>query len=324
MNATSRQPRPGQHLSEPSMCEKTLSEQDGTDPASLNADTERPVLAFAHANGFTGACYKSLLAPLAEHFNLLPVDRLAHDPAYPVGNNLISLRDEWLACLDAALGPLPAAGGTGRKVIGVGHSLGGIVNYMAALKQPERFHCLVLLDPPLMLGRDALGMKVAKRFGFIDRVTPAGRTRGRRARWDSRQAMQDYLRRRSLFANFTPEALDDYIDNATHRHADGSLSLSFDTRHEVEIFRHLSDHLSGSPAKLAVPVRILAGAQSDLLTPARQARLRRAGLTVEHVRGGHMYPFEYPQETRAALLAAIADLAPPNILPPGLLAERQS
>ena len=84
MNATSRQPRPGQ----------ALSKQGDANPASLNTDTERPVLAFAHANGFTGACYKSLLAPLAEHFNLLPVDRLAHDPAYPVGNNLISLRDE--------------------------------------------------------------------------------------------------------------------------------------------------------------------------------------------------------------------------------------
>ncbi|TVU73659.1 MULTISPECIES: alpha/beta fold hydrolase [Cobetia] len=269
---------------------------------------ERPTLAFAHANGFTGACYTSLLAPLAAQFDLLPVDRLAHDPAYPVGRNLTALRDEWLACLDTALGPVTAS--SHRKVIGVGHSLGGVLNYMAALKQPERFHCVILLDPPLMLGRDAMGLKIAKRFGFIDRVTPAGRTRGRRARWDSRQAMHDYLRRRSLFSRFTSEALDDYIDHATHRHDDGSLSLSFDTRHEVDIFRHLSDHLTGSPARLAVPALILAGEHSDLLTAPRQTRLRRAGLEVLTVPGGHMYPFENPEETRVALLAAIEQLMP--------------
>ncbi len=268
----------------------------------------RPLLAFAHANGFTGACYNSLLAPLAESFDLLPVDRLAHDPAYPVGRNLIALRDEWLACLDTALGPVGTP--DSRKVIGVGHSLGGVVNYMAALKQPARFHCVILLDPPLMLGRDAIGLKIAKRFGFIDRVTPAGRTRGRRARWDSPQAMHDYLRRRSLFANFTPRALADYIEHATHRHGDGSLSLSFDTRHEVEIFRHLSDHLTGSVARLKVPVKILAGEQSDLLTPPRIARLQRAGLEVATVPGGHMYPFEHPDLTREALLATLTQLAP--------------
>ncbi|WP_089660545.1 alpha/beta fold hydrolase [Franzmannia pantelleriensis] len=267
-------------------------------PASSSS---RDRLVFAHANGFTGGSYRSFLAPLAERFDLHPLDRLAHHPDYPVGNNWLALRDELLEQLAHHQAP----------VIGVGHSMGGVLMAMAAEQAPERFRCVVVLDPPLMLGLDALAMKVAKRFGMVDRVTPAGKSQGRRARWSNREAMAHYLRSRGLFKRFTDEALNDYVEGGTRLLEDGAAQLVFDPAIEVEIFRHLPDHLHGLPGRLKVPLALIAGDESDLLTPARRRRLTRHGVRVETAPGGHMFPMEHPREARRALLDTIHSLLEP-------------
>ena len=123
-------------------------------------------LVFAHANGFTGSSYRTLLSPLATHFELHPLDRLAHDPQFPVGRNWLALREEYLS----------ATASLSTPIVAVGHSMGGVLSIMAASKAPDRFRAVVALDPPLLLGRDAWMLKFAKLAGFVDRVTPAGKT----------------------------------------------------------------------------------------------------------------------------------------------------
>ena len=260
---------------------------------SANA-AQRPRLVFAHANGFPGLSYRSLLNPLAEMFDLHPLDRLGHHPDYPVNHNWGNLVDELLSYLPQSDKPL----------LGVGHSLGGTLMAMAADKQPERFCGVIMLDPPLMLGSDAWAMKAAKRFGFIDRIPPAGKTLGRRSVWPSREVMASSLGRRGLFKRFTPQALNDYIEAGTRLLDDGSAELTFDPSIEVEIFRHLPDHLSRLPQRLGVPLELVAGNESHLLTASRIKRLRRKGLSVSEVPGTHMFPMEHPDETRAAILTA--------------------
>ncbi|WP_069385078.1 alpha/beta fold hydrolase [Halomonas caseinilytica] len=253
------------------------------------------LLVFAHANGFPGRSYRSFLAPLEARFDVRPVEQLGHHPDFPVGHNWLALRDELLAQLQAF----------SRPIIGVGHSMGGVLMAMAAEQAPERFRCVVMLDPPLMLGIDAMAMKAAKRLGFVDRITPAGRTLGRRSRWSDRAAMRDYLRRRGLFRRFTEQALDDYIEGGTQELKSGEVVLRYDPDIEVDVFRHLPDHLNDLPEDVRVPLGVLAGSDSDLLTPRRRRRLKRRGIRVAEVPGGHMFPMEHPEATRAALLTML-------------------
>ncbi|SFU63355.1 alpha/beta fold hydrolase [Halomonas korlensis] len=260
--------------------------------------TQRDTLVFAHANGFPGISYRSFLAPLEARFALHPLDRLGHHPDFPVGHNWYSLRDELLEHLTHIETP----------VIGVGHSMGGVLMAMAAEQAPERFRCVVMLDPPLMLGPDALAVKLAKLLGFVDRVTPAGKSQGRRIIWPDRDAMAHYLRRRGLFRRFTESALQDYIEGGTRILEDGRVTLTYDPQVEVNIFRHLPDHLGTLPRRLRVPAGVLAGTQSDLLTPRRRKRLVRHGIEVQEVPGSHMFPMENPDETRQALLAMLHTL----------------
>lgn len=263
-----------------------------------SAETDRSTLLFAHANGFPGLCYRSFLAPLGERFVLHPLDRLGHHPDFPVGHNWLALRDELLQALEGFEAP----------VVGVGHSMGGVLMAMAAEAAPERFRCVIMLDPPLMLGLDAWGMKVAKRLGMADRVTPAGKSLGRRTIWPDRQAMRHYLRRRGLFRRFTEQAMDDYVEGGTRLLDDGQAVLLYDPDIEVEIFRHLPDHLGDLPRRLRVPHAVLAGEDSDLLTPARCRRMRQHGIPLRVVPGTHMFPMEHPAEVRQGLLAMLDEL----------------
>ncbi|WP_017429737.1 alpha/beta hydrolase [Vreelandella jeotgali] len=256
---------------------------------------DRPRLVFAHANGFPGLSYKSLLAPLGDTFAVHTLECLGHDPDYPVEHNWNALVEELLDSL-----PPPSAG----PVLGVGHSLGGILMAMAARRQPQRFRGVIMLDSPLMLGPDALVMKVAKRLGLMDRITPAGKTSRRRRYWPSREAMADSLRHRSLFRRFTPEALDDYVQAGSRDREDGRIALAFDPAVEARIFRHLPDNLSRLPGRLEVPTVVIAGEASDLLTATRIRRLERRGLTVLGTPGAHMFPMECPEATRAAIRRA--------------------
>ncbi|MGQ7249796.1 alpha/beta fold hydrolase [Halomonas sp. V046] len=263
-------------------------------------DTALPTLLFAHANGFPGRSYQSLLAPLEDRFRVQRVDRLGHHPDFPVGHNWLALRDELLNDMQAFA----------RPVIGVGHSMGGVVMAMAAQQAPQHFRGVIMLDPPLMLGIDALAMRASKWLGFVDRVTPAGKTKGRRTRWDSREAMRAQLRRKGLFRGFTDAALDDYIEGGSQVLEDGSVVLSYDPEIEVEIFRHLPHHLDRLPREVRVPLGVIAGESSDLLTAARCKRLSRRGVALSRVPGSHMFPMEHPEETRIALVSMIETLMP--------------
>src|SRR5690606_21433847 len=84
--------------------------------------TVRPTLVFSHANGFPGGSYRTFLAPFANHFDLHPVDRFGHDPAYPVDAEWDSLSRQ----LEDFMAPLP------KPLVGMGHSMGGVLTFLVA------------------------------------------------------------------------------------------------------------------------------------------------------------------------------------------------
>ena len=253
----------------------------------------QPILHFAHANGFPGQSYRILLEPMQSQWQIKVLDRLGHQPSFPVNQNCQALVDELLHHLRQTCG--------NQQVIGLGHSLGGVITYMAALKEPERFSQIILLDPPLLTGLDSWGLKLGKRFGFIDKITPAGITKGRRSHFPDQTTAINYFASKKLFKDFHPQALQDYVAFGTEQRSTGGIQLRFSPAVEVAIFRNLADNLTGSHRKLKVPASIIRGESSDLITDQREKRLRKMGFEIHQVPGGHMFPLENPVQTRECL-----------------------
>ncbi len=261
--------------------------------------TARPTLVFSHANGFPGACYRKLYSFLEDDFRVLHVDCFGHDPRYPVTDGWVSLRDQ-LADFAAAHARDDA------PVIAVGHSLGGYLSLLAAASRPSLFSAIVLLDSPIPGAWKGAALGMLKRFGLVDRVTPAGVTRERRREWASVEAVYHHFQGKPAFRQFDPNCLRDYATLGTVP-AGGGVRLVFDPQVEYRIYQGIPHDLARHLPGLTVPAGFIGG--------RRSADIRRIGLDltqrhfrVDMVEGGHLFPFEHPRDAAKAIREMIAML----------------
>ncbi len=246
---------------------------------------------FAHANGFPSATYGKLFAALAPDFHVHHLPQHGHDPRFPVDDNWGNLVDELLHHLEAL----------GEPVWGVGHSLGGVLHYHAALRRPDLYRGVAMLDSPVLTLADRLVIRAAKRFGFIDRITPAGRTLGRRETFADQDEARRYFAGKTLFRAFDPDCLDAYVRHALAPR-DGALRLTFDPETEISIYRSVPHRSPGRPRQLKVPLAVVRGHHSRVVLPHHARPVKRIPhgeyLTVP---GGHMFPLERPVDTATLL-----------------------
>lgn len=258
---------------------------------------ERRALVFFHANGFPGSCYRGMYAGLEHAYTIAFKDRLGHDPRYPVTDGWPHLVAELVDYIES-LGAAP--------VIGVGHSLGGYLNFIAAVQRPDLFRAIVLLDAPIMGPWKGSAFAMVKRFGLVDRVTPAGATRGRRREWADAAEALAHFRDRGSFRDFDPACLEDFVAAAMTPGRRG-LRLAFDPDVEYRIYRGIPHDLAYYLPRLKVPAGFIGGKSSFELRQVGLALTRRH-FRVELLEGGHLFPFERPREAAQALDRMIAGL----------------
>jgi pimeloyl-ACP methyl ester carboxylesterase len=261
------------------------------------------VLHFSHANGFPATCYRKMFSYLERDFEIDYINTIGHDPRHPVTDSWPHLVAEQIEHIERGRGP----------VLGVGHSLGGYLTALAALRRPGLFRAIILLDSAILGRWQGAVFKMVKRFGLADRVTPAGATRDRRAEWASADEAYAHFRSKRAFLNFDPECLRDYVTLGMRRSA-GGVKLAFDPAIEYRIYRTFPHGLAKDLPRLRVPAGVICGRES--------AESRRTGLAttrrhfrVARVAGGHLFPFERPEAAAQAIREMAAELLPSRANP---------
>jgi pimeloyl-ACP methyl ester carboxylesterase len=226
---------------------------------------------------------------LEPSFEIKYVNAIGHDPRHPVTDGWPHLVTELVEHVARQ----------GEPVLGVGHSLGGYLTALAALKRPALFRAIILLDSPILGGwRQAL-FRMVKRIGLTDRVTPAGITRDRRAVWASPDEAYAHFRNKRAFRDFDPECLRDYVTLGMRSCPEG-VCLAFDPAIEYRIYRAFPHAVAKEIPALRVPAGLICGRES---ADARQMGLAtsRDHFRVVRVPGGHLFPFERPQAAALAI-----------------------
>jgi pimeloyl-ACP methyl ester carboxylesterase len=257
-------------------------------------------LYFAHANSYPASVYHKMLGALAGDYTVAYTDRIGHDPHFPVTDCWPFLVDETIAAIERlAVGPVWA----------VGHSLGGVLVAFGAVRRPELFKGIVLLDSPLMSRQRALGIWLAKKVGFIDRVTPGGNTLKRRDCWASVDMVHEYFARKPMFARFDPDCLWDYARHGTEDDGQGGRRLKFRPAIEHNIYVTLPHDIARYADSNRVPGLYLAASEQPVLG-ARDLRYmhERFGLEVDRMPGSHLFPLERPLETARRIRQAFRDI----------------
>ncbi|MBL8078529.1 MAG: alpha/beta hydrolase [Anaerolineales bacterium] len=249
---------------------------------------------FLHANGYPPECYQPLLELLRTEYRLFG---MTLRPLWP-NANMNDIQD-WYPFSEDLLRFLSDRGPD--PVIGVGHSIGGIVTLRAAIRDPKKFRALILLDPVLFVPSFLAMWNSLRAIGLGNKVHPkiAGALKRRRTFDDLDTVFRGY-RTREVFKYMSDESLRAYITGITKQKADGTYELAFSPEWESHIYlTGLRDFdLWRELPKLEVPTLIIRGAETDtfLERAAKLVKQKQPKVKIEALeQSTHILPLEHPQ-----------------------------
>jgi pimeloyl-ACP methyl ester carboxylesterase len=257
---------------------------------------------FSHANSFPLPTYRLLFELLARRGIAADgVQRFGHDPQRPVTNNWPHLVDELIAFAELQVQRL------GQPVYLVGHSLGGMLSFMAASKRPDLARGVLLLDSPLLGGWKANAVSLAKQTQIVGSLSPGKISQRRRHTWASNAEALEHFRHKKAFAHWHPQVLQDYVEHGlVDEH--GKRSLYFTREVETAIYNTLPSNLNSQLRRHPVrcPVSFIGGRASvEMRQVGMEMTERITRSRIMMLDGGHLFPMERPEATAAAIEAAL-------------------
>ena len=253
-------------------------------------------LHFLHANGYPPVCYTPLLEQLQPHFRVFGMHLR---PLWPESKpeelrDWHPLADDFLRFLaDREMAP----------VIAAGHSVGGIVTLRAAIKEPQRFRALVLIDPVLFRPYFILFWNLVRAIGLGWKFHPKiSGALNRRRNFDNLELVFRGYRQKGVFRNLSDENLLVYIKGMTRPRAEGGYELVYSPEWEARIYYTgiwRDFDLWRGLKHLQVPTLFIRGAQSDTFWAKTAARVQRTNpkIQIETLeKATHILPLEVPEK----------------------------
>jgi pimeloyl-ACP methyl ester carboxylesterase len=258
----------------------------------------KPKIQFAHANGFPSHTYAKLFSHLEQDFEINYLNRHAHNPKFPVTNNWELLKDELREEIESRYS---------QPVIGVGHSLGGVLHFMVAAENPNLYSQIILLDAPIISRISSFGMRILKKSRLINKVPPLSNTILRRNLWQSREEAFNHFKAKAKFAAFDEDVLRDYIEHGVIETSRG-FELFFKPEVEAEIYRTIPVNLPKLIKNVTVPITYVGGTNSREGKLALVNSMKRIkNLHFQTINGTHLFPFEKPFETAEIIKQILAN-----------------
>ncbi len=261
-----------------------------------------PIIHLAHANGFPPAAYEPLAAALRPDYHLIglparplwPGSRPESAPTWqPMAGDLIKALDD-----------LAHSGAISPPIIGVGHSLGGVLTLWAAIRRPDLFRAVVLIDPVILPPNQLRILRLMRIVGLHRRLPLARATLRRRRTWPSRRACAEHLATKPFFTSWPAASLDAYVSFGTREQPGGQVELIYPPEWEAHIFATTPTDIWRCVPQLSTPVLAIRGEHSPTFPAgslARLARLLPQAHTLTIPDSDHMVPLERPVETAAAI-----------------------
>lgn len=269
-------------------------------------------LHFLHANGYPPDCYKPLFELLKTEYRVFGMLlRPLWDETKPDDiNDWHSFSED----LRVFLSTSSLGASTQDKpdpVIGVGHSIGAIVTLRAALRYPQKFRALVLLDPVLFVPRRLVEWRVQRAKDPSSHPLIQLAQKRRRTFSDLESVFKSY-RERDVFRYLSDKYLRVYIEGITRKTENG-YELVYSPEWESRIyFTGLQDFdIWNTLQNLQVPTLFLRGAETDtfLEDAAMLVKLKKPEVRVEALeKATHLFPLERPKEVFEIMQAFLKEV----------------
>ncbi len=240
---------------------------------------------FSHGNGFPAKTYSYLFENL-ESNNIHYIDLIGHGD-FPLNGDLKNYAQELIHAIQKDYsGP----------VIGIGHSFGGAVTFLAATIRPDLFKHLILLDPIIFSKGKRLLVWLVKILGLWQRYGLVNKASRRRHQFSGTDEASRSLSQKPLFKNFEKRCFQDYLDHG-FTPSEAGVELAFDRNIEADIFNSIVLRIP----KLCTSVSgtVIYGSKSNTFN---KRDLRWWNKKIPHIEtisvdAGHLFPLEIPELT---------------------------
>jgi len=279
--------------------------------APIRLSDTGPVLVFAHANGYPPQTYRTFLDPFLVDYQVFS---LYLRPFWPGSDpqemqDWRTFRDDYLPEVQSLIEKYGNEVDSSGSVIGVGHSLGAMTTLMAAIRDPEMFSLLVLMEPVLFPRIRGMIMRLLAPFKLIKKIHPLIRgTLKRKTHFESKEAMYQRYRMKPVFFGLSDQVLRDYVEGLAAVESDGGVKLSYPPAWEARIYETggIADwYVWRNLKKVKCPVLVIRGEDTYVLfdrviDPMVGKMLNGESFTMEGT--GHLVPLESPREVAEVIL----------------------
>jgi pimeloyl-ACP methyl ester carboxylesterase len=184
-----------------------------------------------------------------------------------------------------------------QPVIGVGHSMGAVSSLIAAVKRPDLFTSVVLIEPVLVPQRYLVFLRLFSRLS-PRRIPMVRIALARKDSWHSHSEAFNHFRGKGVFKGIEDATLWDYILHGTKVSGDGSFTLTYSKAWEAHCYTMVYN-LRKALATCQVPTLAIRGEQSNVVIPFAWKKWQKQRPDIEFVAikdSGHLLPFEKPLE----------------------------
>ena len=246
-----------------------------------------PDIQLAHANAYTPGCYRKFCHQLKVGACYLPFQR----PLWP-NEDPMKLKS-WHTLADDLIKHMDAR--NRKDIVGIGHSMGGVASWIAAVKRPDLFRQLILIDPVILPAKwvrtmHLLPMSLKKKYFPVVKIASR-----RRSAWPDRETARKYFLSKRVFRKFDDDVLADFVDTGLVEYDEG-VKLAYSGKWESRIYA-TPPNLWKMMSKNPCPITIIRAEHSDVISDERwemiHEKMPHAHL-IQMDGAHHLVPFESP------------------------------
>ena len=251
---------------------------------------------FIHANGFPPNAYQSIFKQIDNNLDIIKFNFI--DSKYLNIKNWIPFHTDFINSLD-----------TKKKIIGMGHSIGGNIILRSAISNPEYFSKIILLDPTLFVPRIILMWKIAIYLNMHRFFHPwVKATLKRKMHYKNFNSIYESYRNKEVFKKINNNNLSIYIDSITEKNDDDSINITYPKELEYQIYKTglLADFYIWKHIKnLKVPTLIIRSKLSNAFLDSASKKIANINKNIKIIEMDnctHLFPLEIPELTSIPII----------------------
>lgn len=252
---------------------------------------------FAHANGFPASSYQHFWQYLTPHPVLY--EEVLSPGVKPIRRSWREVVPQLIQSIEKqASGP----------VIGLGHSFGSVLTWMAAQERPDLFQQIIIMEPPFLPPSWRLIIGLLRLTGFAERLMPlAKQALNRKDHFVDRDEAAAYWGSKKFFQAFEPRCFDDYLKHGLREDKEGGYTLTIPKVKEANIFLNAPRRFGDT--KVSMPAHYIYASRGNTLPEAnvKAQQKRFPSFQFHRWEGGHMFPLEAPEAAAKKVLSLIGE-----------------